>query len=123
MPIEEKIVEVGSKKYKGSFDTGKNAFVNTLVEIVQAPESVTINPLSMIAQELLSDRDVLDTWLKASPTVNSVFNVGERSFNRKELDVFIAIVTADKDNLDNPLTDAVGQKIIVLLQQLKNGVK
>lgn len=85
--------------------------------------TVKVNPLSIAALLFIEDRAVIDNWIKQSPTLQAFFAVGERELNCQEIKAFEQVVKDDRDDIDNPLTEDVANKLLDLLTTLRAGVK
>lgn len=87
------------------------------------PPTITINPIALLAENLLADRSVIDKWIGVSPILNAFFSGVERSLSYGEIEALKMIVADDKDNIDNPLTQEVGDKLLLILNDLQGKVK
>lgn len=119
------IVEKTIGNLQGKFDTEKNAWVEPPRVIEELPESVEINPLSILALQFLDDRAVIDAWIKLSPTIQAVLGPETRTLNFQEITVLMSVIEADREDPDNILSSNkdVANKLIDLLTTLRASVK
>ena len=87
------------------------------------PISIKVNPLDVLASELLSDRNVVDAWIKESPTLIAFFSGVTRDLEWSNIEALKQVVSADVDNESNPLTIEVGDKLLLILNTLQAQVK
>lgn len=96
-----------------------------LIPVPPKPSTTKLNGAAF-ALELYGQspeaRPIIKAWFKESPDVAPFFT-SEMQVSKTELQTMRAAVVEDKDDVDNPLTPAVGDALIARLDEMIGAVE
>lgn len=116
------IIDRTDNNIKGKWDDQKLIWVEPPT-FIDKPKSLEVDPLSILALSFLKDRDVIDAWIKTSPTLQAFFSAEKRSLSYEEISILEQIVKADKANANNPLTDEVADQLLEIISLAKTSIQ
>jgi hypothetical protein len=116
------IIDKVNGNLTGKWDDVAEKWVKPPELIKEKKSTITVNPIAILAENLLADRSVIDKWIGVSPILNAFFSGVERNLSFNEIEALKMIVADDKDNIDNPLTKEVGDKLLQILSALQEKV-
>lgn len=99
---------------------GDGAWITPPKQVSKKPSTTKLNgaafALSLYSQAPEA-RPIVKAWFKESPDVAPFFT-SEMMVNRLELETMKAAVIEDRDDVDNPLTETIGDAIVSRIDEL-----